>query len=46
MEYCGTGTQVTGMWEDQDTDIGDRENNRGTWTRTKTYQDQDKAMGD
>lgn len=30
------------MWEDQDRDIGDR----GTWTRTEGYQDQDKDMGD
>lgn len=38
--------QVGGMWEDQDRDIGDRESNRGTFTRTEGYQDQDKDMGD
>lgn len=38
--------QVTGMWEDQDRDVGDRKNNRGTYTRTEGYQDQDKDMGD
>lgn len=37
---------MTGMWEDQDRDIGDRESNKGTWTRTEGYQDQDKDMGD
>lgn len=30
------------MWEDQDRDIGDRESNRDTYTRTEGYQDQDK----
>lgn len=34
------------MWEDQDRDIGDRESNRDTYTRTEGYQDQDKDMGD
>lgn len=34
------------MWEDKDKDIGVRENNRATWTRTEGYQDQDKDMGD
>lgn len=37
---------MTGMWEEQDRDTGDRESNRGTWTRTEGDQDQDKDMGD
>lgn len=39
-------TQVTGMWEDQDRDIGDTENKRGTWSRTEGYQNQDNDMDD
>lgn len=42
----GTGTQMTGMWEEQDRDTGDRESDRGTWTRTEGDQDQDKDVGD